>query len=45
LLSPFASKTGRNQPSNSMYIFGPSVWVRGLIKPPEGYAVARDVIG
>ena len=36
LLSPFASKTGRNQPSNSKFIFGPSVWLRGLIKPQEG---------
>ena len=36
----FGSKTGRNQPSNSKYIFGPSVWLRGLIKPPPGHAVA-----
>ena len=36
LLSPFQSKTGRNQPSNSRYIFGSSVWLRGLIKPAEG---------
>jgi DNA polymerase-1 len=40
ILSAFASKTGRNQPSNSKYIFGPSVWTRGLIKPPPGYGVA-----
>ena len=40
LLSPFASKTGRNQPSNSKFIFGPSVWLRGLIKPPAGWAIA-----
>ena len=40
MLSPFRSKTGRNQPSNTEFIFGPSVWLRGLIKPPEGYAVA-----
>lgn len=40
MLSPFASKTGRNQPSNSRFIFGPSVWIRGLIKPPEGRALA-----
>lgn len=40
LLSPFRSRTGRNQPSNSKYIFGPSVWLRGLIKPPPGHAVA-----
>jgi DNA polymerase I len=40
LLSPFSSKTGRNQPSNSKFIFGPSVWLRGLIKPPPGRAIA-----
>ena len=40
LLSPFASKTGRNQPSNSRFIFGPSVWLRGLIKPKEGFCLA-----
>ena len=39
LLSPFASKTGRNQPSNSRFIFGPSVWLRGLIKPAEGFCL------
>ena len=40
LLSPFRSKTGRNQPSNSRYIFGSSVWLRGLIKPAEGWGIA-----
>jgi hypothetical protein len=40
ILSGFRSKTGRNQPSNSKFIFGPSVWLRGLIKPPPGYGVA-----
>lgn len=40
LLSPFSAKTGRNQPSNSNFIFGPSVWLRGLIKPPPGQGVA-----
>lgn len=40
LLSPFSSKTGRNQPSNARFIFGPSVWLRSLIKPEEGRAVA-----
>jgi hypothetical protein len=40
LLSPFRSKTGRNQPSNSKFIFGPSCWMRGLIKPEEDSAVA-----
>ena len=40
ILSAFRSRTGRNQPSNTRFIFGPSVWLRGLIKPPAGHAVA-----
>jgi hypothetical protein len=40
LLSAFGSRTGRNQPSNSKFIFGPSTWLRGLIKPEPGMAVA-----
>ena len=40
LLSTFQARTGRNQPSNSKFIFGPSVWLRGLIKPPPGHGVA-----
>jgi len=28
VLSPFSSRTSRNQPSNSKFIFGPSVWIR-----------------
>ena len=40
ILSAFRARTGRNQPSNSKFIFGPSVWLRGLIKPPPGYAIA-----
>ena len=40
LLSPFRSRTGRNQPSNAQYIFGPSVWLRSLIKPEPGTALA-----
>jgi hypothetical protein len=40
LLSPFRSRTSRNQPSNARFIFGPSVWLRGLIKPPPCYGVA-----
>jgi DNA polymerase-1 len=39
-LRPFASKTGRNQPSTSKFIFGPATWVRGLIRPTEGMALA-----
>src|SRR5947207_8708738 len=40
ILSAFRSRTGRNQPSNTKYIFGPSVWLRSLIKPPPGCGVA-----
>ena len=40
LLSTFRAKTGRNQPSNSRFIFGPSVWIRHLIKPASGRAIA-----
>ena len=40
LLSPYRARTGRNQPSNSRFIFGPSTWLRGLIKPEPGRAVA-----
>ena len=40
ILSAFRAKTSRNQPSNTKFIFGPSVWLRGLIKPPPGYAMA-----
>ena len=39
-LMPFRSKTGRNQPSNTKFIFGPSAWLRGHIKPAPGRAVA-----
>src|SRR4029077_14420901 len=28
LLSAFGSRTGRNQPSNSKFIFGPATWLR-----------------
>ena len=40
MLSPFMSRTGRNQPSNSMFIFGLSAWLRGLIKPNKDCAIA-----
>jgi len=40
MLSPFGSKTGRNQPSNSKYIWGQSKWMRGFIKPTEGRGIA-----
>ena len=40
MLSPFASKTGRNQPSNAKFIFGAASWLRGLIQPKRGRALA-----
>ncbi|MBL4846801.1 MAG: DNA polymerase I [Planctomycetes bacterium] len=40
LLSPFGSTTGRNQPSSAKFVFGPSAWIRSLIKPSPGCAVA-----
>jgi hypothetical protein len=40
ILSAFRSITGRNQPSNSKFIFGPSTWLRSLIKPGPGRALA-----
>jgi hypothetical protein len=36
LLGAYGSKTGRNQPSNAKYIFGPAKWLRFLITPPPG---------
>ena len=40
ILSAFRARTGRNQPSNTKFIFGPSVWLRELIQPSPGYGVA-----
>lgn len=40
MLSPYGAKTGRNLPSTSSFIFGPSTWMRGLIKPGKGNSVA-----
>ncbi|MDC0971294.1 DNA polymerase [Alphaproteobacteria bacterium] len=40
LLSPFQSKTGRNQPSTTRFIFGLPAWARSLIKPEPGTALA-----
>jgi DNA polymerase I len=36
ILGAYGSKTGRNQPSSSRYIFGPAKWLRFLITPPPG---------
>jgi DNA polymerase I len=40
MLSAFGARSGRCTPSNTRYIFGPSVWLRSLIAPPPGYGVA-----
>ncbi len=40
MLSAFRAKTARNQPSTSKFIFGPSKWIRSLIKPGPGRALA-----
>jgi hypothetical protein len=40
MLSPFMARPGRNCPSNSHFIFGPSVWLRSVIQPPPGYGIA-----
>jgi DNA polymerase I len=40
ILSAFRSRTSRNQPSSSKYIFGNAVRLRGLIKPQLGYGIA-----
>jgi DNA polymerase-1 len=40
LLSPFRAITSRNQPSTTKFIFGPAKWMRGLLKPPEGFGLA-----
>jgi DNA polymerase-1 len=43
LLGPFGTKTGRNAPSNSKFIFGPSKCMRFLIMPSAGSALTyRD---
>jgi DNA polymerase I len=39
LLSPFRSRTGRNQPGGE-FIFGLSSWFRGLIQPAPGWGLA-----
>jgi hypothetical protein len=38
-LAPFRTKTGRNAPSNSGFIFGPFAGLRNLIQPPRGMAL------
>jgi hypothetical protein len=40
VLWPFKAKTSRTQPKASQWIFSPAVWLRSLIKPATGMAVA-----
>ena len=40
LLSPVGTRTGRNAPSNSKFIFGAAAWLRSLIRPPVGRGLA-----
>jgi hypothetical protein len=43
LLGAYGTKTARNAPSNSKFVFGPAKWIRFLIAPPPGLAlVHRD---
>jgi DNA polymerase-1 len=43
LLGAYGSKTGRSQPSNAKYVFGPAKWIRFLITAPPGRAlIHRD---
>jgi DNA polymerase I len=39
-LWPFKAKTSRTQPKAAQWIFSPAVWLRSLIKPEPGRAVA-----
>lgn len=39
MLSMFSSKTGRNQPSTSKFVFSLSAWARGFVKPQEGWSL------
>jgi DNA polymerase I len=40
VLWPFKAKTSRTQPKASQWIFSPAVWLRSLIKPEPGTAIA-----
>src|SRR5262249_31810440 len=42
-LWPYGTKTARNAPGNSRFVFGPAKWIRFLISPPPGRAlIHRD---
>ena len=40
VLWPFKAKTSRTQPKASQWMFSPAVWLRSLIKPEPGTALA-----
>jgi hypothetical protein len=40
VLWPFKAKTSRTQPKAAQWIFSPAVWLRSLIRPEPGTAVA-----
>jgi hypothetical protein len=43
LLNPYGTKTARNAPSTTAYIFGPAKWLRHFVTPPPGRVlVHRD---
>ena len=43
LLGAYGTKTARNAPSNSKFVFGPAKWIRFLITPPPGWTlIHRD---
>jgi hypothetical protein len=43
LLGGYGTKTARNAPSNSKFVFGPAKWIRFLITPPPGWTlIHRD---
>jgi DNA polymerase-1 len=39
-LAPYRSVTGRNYPPTSEFIFGKPTWIRSLVKPEPGRAIA-----
>jgi hypothetical protein len=40
--APFRTKTSRNAPSNSRFIFGAAKWIRNMILAPKGYGISYD---
>ena len=40
LIGPYGTKTGRNAPSNSKYVFGQAAWARSIVRPEPGMVLA-----